>query len=64
MSKAIAALLSRKFIAMMTAMLLVVFAIDVEATAKLEFLKWIVGIFSAANVVQKFAPAQPIGEEK
>ena len=49
----LAALLSRKFIVAVLALLLVTFAVPVEGQAKLEFMRWIVGFFLGANVAQK-----------
>lgn len=48
-------LLSRKFITAMTGMLVVAFALNIPDTDKVQFITWIIGIFSAANVVQRVA---------
>lgn len=49
-------LLSRKFLATVLSMVLGVFFVAVGGEAKLEFLKWIVGIYVGGNVAQKFLP--------
>lgn len=51
-------LLSRKFILSVAALFIVSFALPVPAETKLAFITGIVGIFSAANVVQKIANPQ------
>lgn len=52
-SDRVSGLLSRKFVVAMTALVLVTFAIPVDGVAKLDFMRWIVGFFLGANVVQK-----------
>lgn len=53
--KWLAALGGRKFILAVLAIVLVTFAVQVSGDVKLEFIKWIVGIFAGANVLQKSA---------
>lgn len=53
MQQALLALLSRKFLIALLAVVLGVFFVPAEPSAKLDFLKWVVGLFAAANVVQK-----------
>lgn len=53
-------LLSRKFIVTVLACLLGVLAVpDVLGADKLEFLKWILGIYVVGNVGQKAVVAMP-----
>lgn len=49
----IEALGGRKFLLALFALLLVTFAIEVEAQQKMDFLTWIVGIYVVGNVGQK-----------
>lgn len=43
----------RKFIIAFTALLLVVFAVDVDGMTKLGFIGTVLGLFSAVNAAQK-----------
>ena len=47
------ALGGRKFLLSVGMVLLVTFAIDVDPASKLDFMKWIAGIFVVGNVGQK-----------
>ena len=53
MQTALLALLSRKFLIALLAVILGIFYVPADSALKLDFLKWIVGLFAAANVVQK-----------
>jgi len=58
-------LLSRKFLAAMFGMAVVAFFLHIDDTTKVQFITWIIGIFSASNVVQKIAnPQKTIMTEK
>ena len=50
----LAPFLSRKFVlAVLCAVLGVVFLKDVSGSDKLDYLKWLLGIYAAANVTEK-----------
>ncbi len=53
--EALKPLLSRKFLMAVLCTLLGILFVDVPGEAKLEFLKWLLGIYVSSNVIQKAA---------
>ena len=45
----------RKFLLALIALFLVVFVLDLSGQQKAEYITWLIGLFSAANAIQKKA---------
>ena len=54
MENRIKSLLSRKFILALLGVIFITFFVEVTPEEKMEFITWIIGIYSATNVAQKF----------
>lgn len=58
MSERLKSLLSRKFLLSVLGVVLVTFAVPADPQVKLDFIKWIIGFFLGANVIQAGALAK------
>lgn len=58
LKSALLALLSRKFLASMFGVFIVAFVLHLDDQTKVQFITWIIGIFSATNVAQKIGTPQ------
>ncbi len=58
--EALRPLLSRKFLLTVLVTVLAVVAVNVPGEVKLEFLKWVLGIYVVGNVAQKMTTPAPM----